>query len=30
VLLKPLYPETLIEEARRLLQATRAHSPAQP
>jgi CheY-like chemotaxis protein len=30
VLLKPLHPETLIEEARRLLQVARAQSPAQP
>ena len=30
VLLKPLDPETLIEEARRLLQVVRAQSPAQP
>jgi CheY-like chemotaxis protein len=30
VLLKPLDPETLIEEARRLLQVARARSPAQP
>jgi len=30
VLLKPLHPETLIEEARRLLQATKARTPVQP
>jgi two-component system, cell cycle response regulator DivK len=30
VLLKPLDPETLVEEARRLLQGVRAQSPAQP
>jgi len=30
VLLKPLHPETLIEEARRLLQVTKARSPVQP
>jgi CheY-like chemotaxis protein len=30
VLLKPLHPETLIDEARRLLEAARAQSPARP
>lgn len=30
VLLKPLHPETLIEEARRLLQVARAQSPVRP
>jgi CheY-like chemotaxis protein len=30
VLLKPLDPETLIEEARRLLQGARAQSPVRP
>jgi len=30
VLLKPLHAETLIEEARRLLEVARAQSPARP